>query len=116
MSIVSCRYGDFAMPDRNDLVLNAMRKYGEWGQLEIDALAQFIRTGDRVVDAGAFIGTHTRAFSQMVGSEGMVYAFEPNPETYEYLSENIKLAPHSNIEAYQVALGDQAALGALSTG
>lgn len=113
MSIVICRYGDFSIPDRNDLVGNALREYGEWAQMEIDVIAKFVATGDRVIDAGAFVGTHARAFSEMVGKEGMVYAFEPNPESYKYLCENAKLAPHSNISTYQIALGAQRAVGCL---
>lgn len=114
MSIVSCRYGKFSIPDRDDLVLNAMRKYGEWAQQEIDVLARFIHPGDTVIDAGAFVGTHARAFSQIVGEEGKVIAFEPNPTSYEYLSENANLAQYANITTYQIALGDRLSSGGLS--
>lgn len=107
MISLHCRYGNFSVPDRNDLILNALREYGEWAQEELDMLAHFIRPGDTVIDAGSFVGTHARAFSQMVGAQGKVYAFEPNASTYPTLVSNSKLAPLANIYTYQMALGDK---------
>ena len=63
--LVAGRYGSFEIPDEKDLVANSLRLYGEWAQSEIDALANFIQEGSVVVDVGAFIGTHSRAFSGM---------------------------------------------------
>jgi len=108
MSIIHCRYGDFFVPAEDDLILNSMRQYGEWAQIEIDVLSRFIQSGDRVVDAGAFIGTHSRAFSKMVGKEGMIYAFEPNRKASDILLRNAELADYSNIRILEVALGKQA--------
>jgi len=39
MSIVPCRYGRFSIPDSVDMIFNALRKYEEWSQQEIAALA-----------------------------------------------------------------------------
>jgi len=114
MSIVSCRYGRFSIPDRDDLILNALYKYGEWAQQEIDVLTRFIYPGDTIIDAGAFVGTHARAFSRIVGEEGKVIAFEPNPTSYECLSENANLAQYANITTYQIALGDRLPCSGLS--
>ena len=107
MTIPHCRYGDFSVPDRNDLIFNALREYGEWAQEELNVLGNFIRPGDTVIDAGAFIGTHARAFSQMAGAKGKIYAFEPNVVSYFELINNVKLASHSNIITYQMALGSE---------
>lgn len=105
MTTLKCRYGDFSIPEQNDLIFNALREYGEWAQEELNLLSRFVCPGDTVLDAGAFIGTHTRAFSQMVGARGSVHAFEPNEQSYCELLKNIQLAPYSNITAYQIALG-----------
>ena len=105
MTILHCRYGDFSVPDRNDLIFNALREYGEWGQEELDMLSRFVRPGDTVLDIGGFIGTHARAFSQMVGAQGIVHTFEPNERIYCELFTNAQLAPYSNIKTYQIALG-----------
>jgi len=110
-TLVTCAYGDFYVPDANDLISNAVRLYGEWAQNEIHVLSKFINPGDHVVDAGACIGTHTRAFSQMVDEEGKVYAFEPNPLAMELLCKNIDISCYRNIEVFNLALGQRSASG-----
>lgn len=46
----------------------------------------FIKPGSIVIDAGAYIGDHTRAY---LNAGAVVYAFEPNPEAYECLEYNL---------------------------
>jgi FkbM family methyltransferase len=65
----------------------------ESGRLDHDRYAlpiilQHIHEGDVVVDGGAFIGDHTRAYLDAVGHTGKVYAFEPNPEAFRCLNHN----------------------------
>lgn len=48
----------------------------------------FIEEGHWVVDAGAFIGDHTTAYLKRVGTDGKVFAFEPNPVAYNCLCHN----------------------------
>ncbi|SHL69617.1 methyltransferase, FkbM family [Nitrosospira sp. Nsp11] len=103
--LVAGRYGSFEIPDEKDLVANSLRLYGEWAQTEIDALGNFIEEGSVVVDVGAFIGTHSRAFSGIVGTSGKVYAFEPNSSIYLLLEENAKKASLRNIITLPFALG-----------
>src|SRR3990167_6167056 len=62
-----------------------------------------IKPGDVVVDAGAFIGDHTIAYSRDVGSEGEVLAFEPNPKAYECLLHNMKGL--DNVHCHPMGLG-----------
>ena len=111
MFVVPCRYGNFILPNYKDLIFDSMRKYGEWAQQEIDILSRFIRPGDKVIDAGSFIGTHTRAFSQIVGNEGKIYAFEPIQSSHEILVENVKNSPCANIVTYRVGLGAKTEAG-----
>lgn len=104
-SVVASRYGNFVIPCEDDLVVNSLRLYGEWAQLETDTLSSFIEKGDVIVDVGAFIGTHARAFSTLVAESGKVYAFEPNSFVYSYLEENASNSPIFNIETFPFALG-----------
>jgi FkbM family methyltransferase len=113
MPITHCRYGDFSIPDHSDLIFDALRLYGEWAQQELDLLSRLIHPGAVVIDAGAFIGTHTRAFSKMIGDKGRVHAFEPNPASYALLLENTKLAHYPNITTYQTALDERQSTGIL---
>lgn len=101
------RYGDFYIPVGEDLISNSLRVYGEWAQREIALLNAFIVPGQTVVDAGAYIGTHSRAFSERVGLNGTVYAFEPNPKSFTILQRNVKAAPLANIQSFNLGLGAQ---------
>ncbi|MBU4609194.1 FkbM family methyltransferase [Achromobacter sp. GG226] len=107
---VEARYGRFAVPDGNDLIGDSLREYGEWAQVELDLLAHFIRPGQTVLDIGAFIGTHARAFSVMVGETGKVCAFEPNEAAYRLLALNAQQAPLRNIDTRKFGLGREKAL------
>lgn len=113
MSNILCRYGDFSIPDVDDLIINSLREYGEWAQKEIEILDCFIHEGDYIVDAGAFIGTHSRYFSKKVGENGKVYSFEPNPVVYKYLVTNAQMSSHQNIKTHQLALGNGQSSNAL---
>lgn len=104
-NVVVGRYGNFVTPCEDDLVANSLRLYGEWAQLEIDTLSHFIEKGDVIIDVGAFIGTHARAFSTLTTESGKVYAFEPNSSIYSYLEENASNSSTLNIETFPFALG-----------
>ncbi|GAA5234882.1 FkbM family methyltransferase [Verticiella sediminum] len=106
---IDTRYGRFAVPQGDDLIGNSLRRYGEWAQLEIDLLTRFIEPGQTVLDVGAFIGTHARAFSDRVGAQGRVIAFEPNEDTFALLQANVAAARWPNIQARNVGLGRTAA-------
>ena len=79
----------------------------ETGRLDFDSLIPYvlkhIRPGDTVVDVGAFIGDHTVAYSDAVGPDGEVYAYEPNPTAFKCLVHNTE--GKSNIFGFCHALG-----------
>lgn len=73
--------------------------------VEIVSFAHLIPEGGVVVNAGACLGDHTVSYSQLVGSRGHVFAFEPHPLTYEALSLNV--ARLSNVTAINMGLSDR---------
>ena len=100
------RYGIFELPDwKDDLIIKSLRKYGEWAEEEINIITQFITRGSVIIDAGAFIGSHSRAFSHFIGSEGVVHAFEPQKSVFLYLEKNARQSDIKNIFCYNFALG-----------
>lgn len=101
------RYGSFHVPISADLISESLSVYGEWAQREIDLLECFISVGDIVVDAGAYIGTHTRAFSCMVGLNGRVHGFEPDPTSFQVLQKNTENSSVANVDIYNIGLGKQ---------
>jgi FkbM family methyltransferase len=73
---------------------------------EIQILNSVIKPGDIVLDVGANIGIYTLYLSRAVGKAGKVFAFEPDPENFEILQENIQINECNNVTAFPVALGD----------
>lgn len=63
----------------------------------------YIPEGGVVADVGACLGDYTMTFSQMVGPNGKVYAFEPHAPAWECLCYN--MAGYSNVVLLDVALG-----------
>lgn len=57
-------------------------------QNSLPIILEHIKEGDWVVDGGAFIGDHTRAYLDRVKNSGRVFAFEPNPKAFECLVHN----------------------------
>ena len=68
---------------------------------------KYVKPGMVVVDIGAHVGYYTNIFSQQVGTNGKVLAFEASPENYPVLLKNIKAFGKNNILPYQMAVSDQ---------
>jgi hypothetical protein len=92
-----CKRGAFVYDPQSQSVGASMDAYGEWCDFELDLLTKFIHPGDIVIDVGAGIGTHTVAFSQMVGREGKVFAFESSPTLDEVLDANVQINNAGNV-------------------
>ena len=76
----------------------------EWERLESDKIIKSCKSGTVALDIGANIGIYSVILSKCVGDNGHVYAFEPDSENYEYLSNNtIKL---NNVTIKKSAVGD----------
>lgn len=68
-------------------------------------LAQrLVRSGMIAFDIGANIGDYAILLSNLVGSQGKVYAFEPASSTFSKLQERIAACEHSNIWGFQNAI------------
>jgi FkbM family methyltransferase len=80
------------------------------GLYEIDlirVLEQHLRPGDTCMDLGAHVGYVTMLMARGVGPQGRVISFEPVPETYNALRENIRLNGYDNVTTEAAAAGDR---------
>jgi|UniRef100_A0A7C3SHQ9 FkbM family methyltransferase len=73
---------------------------------EISLINRLLRRGDIFWDIGANIGFYTLAASTLVGSAGLVVAFEPGPRSWDALVTNIKLNHKGNIRPFKLAVTD----------
>jgi len=64
-----------------------------------------VQKGDWVVDVGAHIGFYTKELAKLVGPQGRVFAYEPNPENYEFLKKNVRA--QENTVLRNTAVGDR---------
>lgn len=71
----------------------------------LEALSQWVRPGMTVVDVGANIGYFTAHLSRLVGSQGWVHAFEPEPVNFSILMENVSMNGLSNVALHHAAVG-----------
>lgn len=68
-------------------------------------LRRLIKPGMTVLDIGAHVGYYTRMASDIVGENGRVIAFEPNPHNHAMLKQNA--GNRSNVTLMQVALAEE---------
>lgn len=66
-----------------------------------------IKKGDTVIDLGANIGYWTCLLAELVGKEGHVYAFEPEPHNFELLKKNIEINNYQNVTLEQKAISNK---------
>ena len=80
--------------------------YGEYEKYETELFKNLVRSGMVVVDIGANIGYYTLIAAKLVGSKGVVYAFEPEPRNYELLCKNIVTNGYHNVVAINKAVSN----------
>jgi len=77
-----------------------------WMERDAAIVRSLISPGDTVLDIGASIGVFTRLLSRCVGPKGKVYSFEPIPQTFDFLQNDIRKLGLSNVEALNFAASD----------
>lgn len=82
-----------------------------------ETLWRLIDRGDQVVDVGANFGYMTSIMAVRVGALGRVLAFEPNPEVFAELQQNIQTwrqaGQGADLAAHQIGLGARAGTATL---
>jgi len=81
--------------------------YGVYQPLETALLKREIKRGDVVLDIGANIGYYTLIFAKLVGTEGKVFAFEPEPTNFALLAKNLRINGYTNVVLVQKAVSDK---------
>ena len=87
--------------DSLDLSLNQ-----EYGILETKIIKDEIKSGDIVIDLGAHIGYYTLLLAKYVGTNGKVFAFEPEPSNFSLLKKNILENNYENVILEQKAVSN----------
>lgn len=98
-------HGHRMLLDRYDTL--DLRRQGIFEPLATALLPLLVGDGDMVIDVGANIGYYTLLCARLVGKRGLVYAFEPEPQAFALLEQNVALNGYRNVVARRQAVGGQ---------
>jgi len=81
--------------------------YGDSDRTKTRVFSESIGRGMTVLDLGAHIGYYTLIAAKLVGPEGKVFAFEPEPQNFSLLERNVALNGYKNVTLVQKAVSDK---------
>lgn len=81
---------------------------GQWENFVDDVLSALAKPGDTFLDIGSNVGYYAVKIGGIVGKEGMVHAFEPNPDLFDFVKENLTINGYYGFKAHNVALAHKA--------
>lgn len=113
MRIIDGKEGNIALVDGDNCICRFVE---ETGRLDHDThllnrLRNYIPKGGTVLDVGAFIGDHTKYYSDKVGEHGHVLAIEPDKDNYECLMFNLGTFRYKNVLPLNIGLGEKVSSG-----
>lgn len=98
---------EFKLPSGDFGVTLEAESTGDYEPVTTRLIESMLDTGMTFVDVGAHVGLFALPASVWVGDAGRVVAFEPHPDNYKMLLENIaQNTLPGNIEAVQSAVSD----------
>jgi len=89
------------------LILDYFEKGQDYESEIFQLICRFLEKNDSFIDIGAHIGYYSVLAAKIVGSEGKVFAFEPELSNYQKILENINLNHLNNIKLFNLALGSE---------
>ena len=81
--------------------------YGDSDRSKTRVFCERVKKGMTVLDLGAHIGYYTLMAARLVGTEGTVFAFEPDPKNFSLLERNVALNGYKNVTLVQKAVSDK---------
>lgn len=100
--------GDFKMIlKQNESTMMISRRFRHYESDISELISDRIGKGSTYIDIGSNKGYHALEAASIVGSEGDVYAFEPNPDNFSDLRDNIEINGFENVHTYRKAVSDQ---------
>src|SRR5262249_21732360 len=88
----------------NDMIGRTIQQQGYYEPEMVRLFEKLLKPGMILLDIGAHIGQYTLVASQLVGDTGAVHSFEPDPETFNWLSRNLQMNARRNVHLNQLAL------------
>ena len=95
------------MADLSDLVPRLIYFLGYYEYGLTNLIRQTLEPGDTFIDVGAHVGYYTVMSGMLVGPGGSVHSFEPIPDIFSRLQQNVALNGLVNVHTNQAAVYDQ---------
>jgi len=92
--------------DMGDLT-PALVSSGIYDQQMTEVIKSIITPGMVCLDIGAMIGYFTLIMARLVGEEGKIFAFEPEPHNFDLLVKNIAINGYDNTTAVPKAVSNK---------
>jgi len=92
---------------RDTAIAPSLIRAGFWEKFETQLIKEMIKPGMVIVDCGANIGYYSLITAKITGKYGKVYAFEPDPDNYQLLVDNIKNNGFTNIIPIKKAVSNK---------
>jgi FkbM family methyltransferase len=103
-NIVNIEGISYEIRNKNDVIQKTILNRKQWSPKILKLLKSRMKQKGHFVNVGAHIGTITLPMSKIASH---VTAFEPFPKTFDHLKKNVELNKLSNVDIYNVALGDK---------
>lgn len=88
---------------------------GTWETFVDDILCALARPGDTFLDIGSNMGYYAIKIGALVGPQGRLFAYEPNPDLFEVLYDNVHINGFSpRAKVFQAAAGAEAGASTLT--
>lgn len=81
---------------------------GDYASARVSEIKRIVGKGNTVIDIGANIGYFTVLLANLVGTQGKVYAFEPDPRNFQLLKRTVERNGWSHVMVEQKAVSDKA--------
>lgn len=103
--LIDTRYGHQIRAFTGELITRKIIKSGVYDGITLDLMLDLMQQIENpvVVDIGANIGNHTLAFAT---GAGQVFSFEPIPEVFAVLQDNVSRNKLDNVQCFNLALSD----------
>lgn len=103
---------EFVMAEGHKIYLDSKDSLGlsldpNYESQETQLLKKIIKKNSTVIDIGANIGYFTLLLAKLVGPDGKVFSFEPDPNNFSILEKNVKVNGYSNVVLTQKAISDK---------
>jgi FkbM family methyltransferase len=89
-----------------DPVVSGALAFRVYERAELAFVSATLKPGQTVLDVGANVGLYSALSGKLVGPEGRVVAFEPDPESFHYLQQTIRENELENVHAVNAAASE----------